>query len=101
MAYSQEGQNVVYGFMAATTILAVGALRAHERGVEAMEAARQDADDARYHAAVEEMARDAEEMGRLAMKLAQELAAERAKNESLTRALNQRQAVIDRMRNRS
>ncbi|ERI12542.1 hypothetical protein O206_11160 [Ochrobactrum sp. EGD-AQ16] len=100
MAYSQEGQNVVYGMMAATTLLAVGAMRAHERGVAAVEAARQADDDARYDAAVNELARDAEERGHLAMRLAQELAAERQKNEALTKALAQRQAVIDRMRNR-
>jgi len=98
MAYTQEGQNVVYGMMTATTLLAVGALRAHERGVAAMEGARQDAADARYEAAVDEMVRDAEEMGRLAMRLAQELATERQKNEALSRALAQRQGVIDRMR---
>jgi hypothetical protein len=99
MAYN-EGVNVTYGMMAATTLLAVGAMRAHERGLDAMEAARQAEDDARYDAAVHEMARDAEEMGQLAMRLAQELAAERQKNESLQRALSQRQAVIDRMRNK-
>ncbi|SPL65047.1 hypothetical protein OHAE_914 [Ochrobactrum soli] len=37
-------------------------------------------------------------MGKLAMKLAQELAAERQKNESLTRLLEQRQALLERMR---
>lgn len=82
--------------MAATTLLTVGAFGAHERGIAAMRAARQEADDA----AVNNMARDAEELGRLAMRLAQELAAERAKNESLTKMLNQRQALLERMRNR-
>ncbi len=86
--------------MAATTLLTVGAFGAHERGIAAMRAARQEADDARYDAAVNNMARDAEELGRLAMRLAQELAAERAKNESLTKMLNQRQALLERMRNR-
>lgn len=101
MAHYNEGQNVVYGMMAATTLMAVGAYNAHERGIAALRAAREAEDDARYDAAVNEMVRDAEEMGRLAMRLAQELAAERAKNESLTKALAQRQGVIDRMRARA
>ncbi|MPR60647.1 hypothetical protein D7027_02215 [Ochrobactrum intermedium] len=101
MAHGQEGQNLVYGMMTATTLLTVGAFNAHERGIAALRAAREAEDDARYDAAVNEMVRDAEEMGRLAMRLAQELAAERQKNESLTKALAQRQGVIDRMRARA
>ena len=31
MAHYNEGQNVVYGMMAATTLMAVGAYNAHER----------------------------------------------------------------------
>ncbi len=93
-----EGMNVTYGIMAATSLLTVGAYNAHERGIAAMRAARQDADDTRYDAAVADMAHDAEE---LAMRLAKELAAERQKNEALTKALAQRQGVIDRMRARS
>lgn len=98
MAHGQEGQNLVYGMMTATSLLTVGAFNAHERGMAAMRAARQEADDARYDAAVNEIVRDAEEMGKLAMRLAQELAAERAKNESLSKMLNQRQALLERMR---
>lgn len=97
---SREGANIVYGSAATIAFLTAGAYSAHERGMAAMRAARQADDDARYDAAVAEVVRDAEEMGKLAMKLAQELAAERAKNESLTRALNQRQALLERLRNR-
>ncbi len=100
MAHGQEGQNLVYGMMTATTLLTVGAFNAHERGMAAVRAAREAEDDARYDAAVANMARDAEELGQLAMRLAQELAAERAKNESLTKALAQRQALLERMRSR-
>ncbi|MDH0123325.1 hypothetical protein ABE562_05005 [Brucella intermedia] len=101
MAHHNEGQNVVYGMMAATTLMAVGAYNAHERGIAALRAAREVEDDARYDAAVANTVRDAEELGQLAMRLAQELAAERAKNESLTRALSQRQALLERMRTRA
>jgi len=101
MAHANEGTNVVLGIIGATSLLTVGAFNAHERGIAAMRAARQEADDARYDAAVNNMARDAEELGRLAMRLAQELAAERQKNEGLTKALAQRQAVIERLRNRT
>lgn len=101
MAHHNEGQNVVYGMMAATTLMAVGAYNAHERGIAALRAAREAEDDARYDAAVANTVRDAEELGQLAMRLAQELAAERAKNESLTRALSQRQAFLERMRTRA
>lgn len=90
---STEGQNVVYGMMTATTMLTVGALDAHQRGINAMRQAREENK-------FDELARDAEELGNLAVKLSQELAAERAKNESLKKALHQRQAFIDRMRNR-
>ncbi len=100
MAHGQEGQNLVYGMMAATSLLTVGAFNAHERGMAAVRAAREAEDDARYDAAVANMVRDAEELGQLAMRLAQELADERAKNESLTKMLNQRQALLERMRNR-
>jgi len=91
---SNEGNNVVFGSMASVAVLSAGAVDAHFRGVAAMRAARE---EDRIH----ELARDAEELGNLAVQLSQALAAERRKNESLRRALHQRQAVIDRMRNRS
>lgn len=97
---SREGNNIVYGSAATIAFLTAGAYSAHERGMAAVRATRQAEDDARYDAAVNEIVRDAEEMGKLAMKLAQELAAERQKNESLTLALAQRQALLERMRNR-
>ncbi|SPL65745.1 hypothetical protein [Ochrobactrum soli] len=95
---SREGNNVIFGSAATIAFLASGAYDAHQRGIAAVRAARQAEDDARYENAVAEVVRDAEEMGKLAMRLAQELAAERQKNESLTRALNQRQALLERMR---
>ncbi|PRA85924.1 hypothetical protein CQ054_10675 [Ochrobactrum sp. MYb29] len=94
-----EGANIVYGAAAATAFLAVGAFNAHQRGMKAVRAARAADDDARYQVAVEQVIQDAEELGQLAMKLAKELAAERAKNTELQRALEQRQAVLDRIRN--
>ena len=97
---SNHGNNVVFGSAATIAFLVSGAYSAHERGMAAVRASRQANDDVRYEAAVNEIVRDAEEMGKLAMKLAQELAAERQKNESLTRALNQRQALLERMRKR-
>jgi hypothetical protein len=95
---SNHGNNIVFGSAATIAFLASGAYDAHNRGMAAVRAARQADDDARFNAAVAEVVRDAEEMGKLAMKLAQELAAERQKNESLTKMLNQRQALLERMR---
>ncbi len=97
---SREGNNVIFGSAATIAFLASCAYDAHQRGMAAVRAAREAKDDARYDAAVNEMVRDAEEMGRLAMRLAQELADERQKNESLTKMLNQRQALLERMRSR-
>lgn len=95
-----EGANIVYGVAAATTFLTAGAFNAHQRGMEAVRAARDAEDNARYEAAVDQIIHDADELGQLAMQLARELATERAKNASLQRALEQRQAVLDRVRNR-
>lgn len=97
---SREGNNVIFGSAATIAFLASCAYDAHQRGMAAVRAARQAEDDVRYDAAVNEIVRDAEEMGKLAMRLAQELAAERAKNESLRQALAQRQALLERMRSR-
>lgn len=97
---SHEGANIVYGSAATIAFLTAGAYSAHERGMAAVRAARQAEDDARYEVAVNEIVRDAEEMGKLAMRLAQELAAEREKNKNLERLLSQRQALLERMRNR-
>jgi len=91
---SSEGNSVIFGSMASVAVLSAGAVDAHFRGVAAMRAAREED-------RIAELARDAEELGNLAVQLSQALAAERRKNESLRRALHQRQAVIDRMRNRS
>lgn len=95
---SRDGNTIIYGSAATLAFLASGAYDAHQRGIAAVRAARQAEDDARYDAAVAEVVRDAEEMGRLAMRLAQELSAERVKNESLSKALAQRQALLERMR---
>lgn len=96
-----EGANTVYGMMAATTLLTAGAYNAHERGMAAVRAARKAEDDTRYCAAVDQLVCDAEALGQLAMQLTKELAVERTKNASLQRALEQRQAVLDRIRNRT
>ncbi|WP_455296562.1 hypothetical protein [Brucella pituitosa] len=96
-----EGANIVFGAMAATTLLTAGAFSAHQRGMAAVRAAREAEDDARYYTAVDQLVCDAEELGQLAMQLTKELAAEREKNASLQRALEQRQAVLDRIRNRA
>lgn len=96
-----EGANIVYGVAAATTFLAAGAYNAHERGMAAVRAVREAEDDVRYFAAVDQLVSDAEELGQLAMQLAKELAAECAKSASLQRALEQRQAVLNRIRNRA
>lgn len=94
-----EGANIIYGAAVATSFLAVGAFNAHQRGIEAVRAAREAEDDARYEAAVDQLVRDNAELGQLAIQLAKELATERAKNASLQRALDQRQTVLDRIRN--
>lgn len=91
---SSEGNSVIFGSMATVTVLSAGAVDAHFRGIAAMRAAREED-------RIAELARDAEELGNLAVQLSQALAAERIKNENLTKALHQRQAFIDRMRNRA
>ncbi len=96
-----EGASIVYGVAAATTFLAAGAFSAHQRGMEVMRAAREAEDDARYEVAVDQLVRDNAELGQLAIQLAKELATERAKNASLQRALEQRQAALDCIRNRT
>jgi len=90
---SNEGNNVVFGSMASVALLSAGAVDAHFRGVAAMRAAREED-------RINELARDAEELGNLAVQLSQALAAERRKNESLRQALHQRQAIIERLRDR-
>ncbi|MGU3401326.1 hypothetical protein ACLBWS_16545 [Brucellaceae bacterium D45D] len=95
-----EGMNSVYGMMAATTLLSAGAFSAHERGMHAIRAAREAEGVARYNAAVEEIIQDHKKLGELAVMLGKELAAERAKNASLQRALEQRQTLLERMRTR-
>jgi len=95
-----EGANIVFGMMAATTLLTAGAHNAYERGMATVRAAREVEDDARYYAAVDQLVCDAEALGQLAMQLTKDLAAERAKNASLQRALEQRQALLERMRDR-
>lgn len=97
---SNEGSNIVYGVTAVTAFLTAGAFSAHERGMTAVRATREAEDDARYYTAVDQLVCDAEELGQIAMQLSKELATERAKNASLQRALEQRQAVLDHIRNR-
>lgn len=94
-----EGSNIVFGVAAATTFLAAGSFSAHQRGMEAVRAACETEDEARYEAAVDQLLRDNAELGQIAIRLSKELATERAKNASLQRALEQRQAVLDRIRN--
>lgn len=96
---SSEGNNIVYGVSATLAILTAGAMDAHERGMAAVREARQADADAQYYAAVEKLELDYQLMTSLARKLSKELAEEKAKNKSLTAALQQRQALIDRMRN--
>lgn len=59
---------------------------------------RQAREEAAYSAAVAAALDDAELLGDIAMRLVSELAAARAENTQLERALEQRQAYIDRMR---
>lgn len=98
---SHEGNNVVYGMSATLAFLTAGAMDAHQRGMAAVREARQADADAQYYAAVEKLELDYKVLGTLTRKLSRELAEEKAKNKSLTAALSQRQALIDRMRNRA
>lgn len=72
---------------------------AHQAGMQRVRDAAEAREQEQYNNALNTALNDAEKLGELAIRLAQELAAERTKNESLTRALYQRQALIDRIRN--
>ena len=68
---------------------------------QAMERVRQDREareQAAYDAAVSAALGNAESLGRIARQAVRDLAAERAENARLRRALAQRQAYIDRQR---
>lgn len=96
---SHEGNNIVYGMSATLAILTAGAMDAHERGMAAVREARQAEADVQYYTAVDQLELDYKVLSDFARKLSKELADEKAKNKSLTSALAQRQALIDRMRN--
>lgn len=80
-------------------LMGVGIATAHERGMQAMQNARETNNYYLYEQAVQTLVNDARELANLATQLSAELAAERQKNESLTNALVQRQAIIDAFRN--
>lgn len=100
MANYGEGYRLGQTMTAIPLFIGLGAMSAHERGMQAMRNAREANNEYMYEQAVQTLVNDAHELSNLATRLATELAAERQKNESLTAALEQRQAIIDAMRNR-
>ncbi|MBK3745076.1 hypothetical protein G3A39_38440 [Paraburkholderia aspalathi] len=66
--------------------------------VNGMRERREKAEIEQYHAAVHEALGEADFLGDIALHLVSELAAERARTAVLERALEQRQAYIDRLR---
>lgn len=99
MANYGEGYRVGQTMTVIPLFMGLAVLSAHERGMQAMRIAREANNEYMYEQAVHTLVNDAQELANLATQLATELATERQKNESLTTALVQRQAIIDEMRN--
>lgn len=100
MANYGEGYRLGQQMTAIPLFLGLAAMNAHERGMQDMRNAREANNEYMFEQAVQTLVNDAHELSNLATQLATELAAERQKNERLTAALEQRQSIIDAMRNR-
>lgn len=93
------GTNVGIQAIGLGIITGAGIFTGHQAGMQRVRDAAEAREQEQYNDALANALYDAEELGKLAIRLAQELASERTKNESLKRALHQRQTLIDRMRN--
>ena len=93
-----HGKDYINGVSLGLAFLTMGAADAHERGMAALRQRNEEIQQNAYYDAVDELKKDAQELGQLSIRLANELKAEREKNELLTQALEQRQRILNAMR---
>lgn len=96
----REGTGVAIGSIALGAMAGLLIGNAGKATIDGMQEWAEAREEAAYRAAIANALDDAELLGKIAVTLVHELATARATNDRLERALQQRQAYIDRMRSK-